>query len=667
MRASPAFSVFIIRRIFMNNAQSGNICPSENINALTEAAYKMLISELTRHGNAPSDRQKDALKHLVETYSKMAFGLEKGRIAFPMQPGVGKTTSIACWMRAAHEGGLDDLAVAVAASQVEQLCELKRYMLTLGIPAEKIGLMHSYSCDPAEREAYLDGTGTLATGRASEPTTPNNEDPIPNDERQFLLVTHNRVKSRNGVDAYMAFRGGRRSLLVWDESLIAADCKIVSHRQLEKELGWVKPDLKDLDGTEKLSSKLHSAVTYVEEALSKFQAELERQFRNGREKVVQLPKLDDTEILEYKAALRKLHFENTSEIRSLLSISQYNLIISKRAYQGGGTIHYAISVPRELESIVILDASAPIRELMKLDESITSVSCGEIINYDNVQVHQMKLTSGRRATTKHFSKRKNSPMVKEFIDIVKSRPEDEAFLVFTFKPRFRQPDFREILEQALRAEGIDTEAKVTFDDGKTKPKFSWLTHGNECAYNGYGHCANVLFFGMLWRSELDIIASIKGQANRPLKRVSHQEMNTVMTSEVAYRVHQGICRGACRKIQGEHTLPMNVWLPFHDDSLKNAIMEVMPGVDWSMHDGKYIKSRAKADAVAEQILKYLEGKFMDRISSRAIKQAIDLKDVTHTTFARAMAIIDDDPNTPWRKEARSLVRLEAELPFPKAA
>ncbi len=60
-----------------------------------------------------------------------------------MPTGMGKTKSIEPWIATVNDAGLDHVSVAVAASKVEALCEMKRSLLDLGVPATKIGLIHS--------------------------------------------------------------------------------------------------------------------------------------------------------------------------------------------------------------------------------------------------------------------------------------------------------------------------------------------------------------------------------------------------------------------------------------------------------------------------------------------------------------------------------------------
>ena len=90
-----------------------------------------------------SPTHEAALRAMLDGFAKLITGQEKGRIAWPLPPGAGKSQSIAATITALHVLGLDH-AVTVAASRVESLCELIRDLRNMGkVPEEKIGLLHS--------------------------------------------------------------------------------------------------------------------------------------------------------------------------------------------------------------------------------------------------------------------------------------------------------------------------------------------------------------------------------------------------------------------------------------------------------------------------------------------------------------------------------------------
>ena len=70
------------------------------------------------------------------------------------------------------------------------------------VPEEEIGLLHSYKFDEDIAEEYMNGERSqLPEGYASLPSTDDNEN------RPFLLVTHNRVRGKSDVEMYNSYQG----------------------------------------------------------------------------------------------------------------------------------------------------------------------------------------------------------------------------------------------------------------------------------------------------------------------------------------------------------------------------------------------------------------------------------------------------------------------------
>ena len=88
----------------------------------------------------------------------------------------------------------------------------------------------AYKYDPEEAEDYLSGNGELMPGHASEPSTDGNED------KPYLLVTHNRVKGKGGIAEFNSYKGEARTLLIWDESLISSQTRGVCETLLKSRL-----------------------------------------------------------------------------------------------------------------------------------------------------------------------------------------------------------------------------------------------------------------------------------------------------------------------------------------------------------------------------------------------------------------------------------------------
>src|SRR5262249_42863668 len=136
---------------------------------LSVAAYELLKSNLEDFGNVLSDDHCAALMRMVGMFSMLAARKKIGRYAYDLDTGGGKTQAIVAWCATVHAMN-KPFSVAVAASKVEALCELKRSLIANGVPENKIGLWHGYEYDPAMVEDVKLGR---APKHATEPATDN--------------------------------------------------------------------------------------------------------------------------------------------------------------------------------------------------------------------------------------------------------------------------------------------------------------------------------------------------------------------------------------------------------------------------------------------------------------------------------------------------------------
>ena len=326
------------------------------LDRLTALALEITTTNLHKFGNQLSQQHIGELSAMLLGMSELARGKRTGRYAYDLDCGLGKTQAVVGLCAAIHQLKLDKISVAVSASQVEALCQLKRELLANGIPPEKIGLTLSYRHDSADPM-------TKRNGYASEPRTEDN------DLRQFQLVTHARVKGgREALDQYARYKGKRRSLLVYDESLIISEPTIINVLELEQAWGYVRPSVSRRRRNTPVARRL---CDYMDATIKAIQDELDRQASTGVSAepiTLEVLKADDLEALK-NTIPGKGRFPEL--LRRLLDMSQERL---RAVYTGHGdyegVVMYDITVPSELENMAILDASYPIRLLEKMDTNI---------------------------------------------------------------------------------------------------------------------------------------------------------------------------------------------------------------------------------------------------------------------------------------------------------
>jgi hypothetical protein len=629
--------------MYSNEAlQAARMVMAEEINgvshdSLTGPAYGILVNDLESFGNTLSDSHRYALYELVGNLTKYAQGKTTGRMAMALPTGMGKTSAIIAWITALHRLGIDHVSVAVSASKVEALCSIKRALIEHGVPESVVGLKHSKG------------------DKASLPSTADSD-------RQFMLVTHQRVRGSTEHKLFTQHRGKPRNVMIYDESLFKSDSTALSEREIRKALAWFREDVRKSDKHTGLLKYLGECTDAISARLD----ELRAAGSGGGNEVINLPEKTLLELNGYKEMLgKRLTLE---PLVSLLEVSQNPLRVSLNR-QDDGIVFYTLAVPESLKNVMVLDASYPIRTLVKMDDTIIDGSdfAKGIKRFDNVTIHQMLSSGSRTKVTESMAQQRKEKrnISREVAEVIKGIPEDEAILVFTFKKNATdRVDILSTLQSDIMSAGVDIES--TTPDGK--PRINFLTWGDETSLNTVAYCKNVILAGVLHRSYLDIASSIVGQRDDLTACISNAEIQASINSEIDHVIYQALSRGSCREVDNGQAKPMKAWIIHKDMRLRNRLANVLPGATWKAWDAVHEATKVgKASELAGMVIEYLDALPEDvtKISTRQVKEALKLADVTNMTFTRATDLIHESSGT-WVKDGRSLVRVTADLYFPGA-
>ena len=509
--------------------------------SLSIRAYEIVTADLAEFGSRPDEKHKEALMRIVGMFTRMAYGEATGRFAFPLPTGCGKTQSIVAWITAVHQLRTGH-SVVVAASKVEDLCDIHRKLISKGVPEDAIGIIHSKAFNTTKANDWLTSRDPKSLhddkGRAAFASLPSTVD---NDTRQFLLVTHARVQSRKSgtIELLNTYRGKRRDICIWDESLIVSQSRGVSKMELDSAFGWFSPRAVKADQ--------QAVLAYIDECRTILAEELEEQrayvrpvpqanpaWRKPRRaersvellaentagrpaerphRSIRLPFRTELELSAMTQALGNLPI--TKALRDFLAISQGDLRVVAINQGGGAFVTYDIVVPAELRTVAILDASYAIRELEQMDTTIHRDPGfdGDVKLYDTVSINHLRHGSGRSTMEKSFQQaREDRKVSAEICDVVSTIPVDEGIIIFTFKQgsiHHRAPDIGDILKTDLRAAGIDVDGLLPTQcspnthlgppEGTPTPalrsaertRFRWLTWGQETSISDHKDCTNV--------------------------------------------------------------------------------------------------------------------------------------------------------------------------------
>lgn len=601
---------------------------------LTLPTFANLEQALIGYGNTLSEDHKAALMELVGSYTKIIKGEISGRYAFGLDTGMGKTTSIIALCKSLHQIKANHVGILICQSKVEALCDLKRLMIEAGIPEGDIGLIHSYK-------------------DASYPST--------NDQRQFQLVTHTRARSEKVLSHYQ-WNNKKRDLIIWDESLITSDSFALPNKEIDKAIYCLETDIDNNPAYVPLINHLKDCLAQATQALDQLK-QLKVIDKKNKDSTAssdaitcRLPSLSEVELVTYSELLSSKKTEWYYQcLSTLLDIS--NMEVRPAIASGGdGIICYKISVPKELTNIVILDASWHIRELERLDTTIHDISkfiTKDIKRYDKVTITQIKGASGRSALTKDLIKTRSSDrkITATIIEIMKSIPETEKVLIFTFKDK-QGLSMAKVIQSDLIGAGINLKTPLGED------RLFIETWGNETSSNSYSECTNIILAGLLHLPKLSMISALVGQKDNIKTELISGEVESVYLSEIAHRVFQALSRGSCRKVTNGYAQPMNAWLIYPNQNLKPLLEKVMGGIKWIFQgevdkDKTGITYRTVMEIIACLSSVPIEVK---RLSTRSFKDRFpNFSKTPPSTFRDAVNLVNDYSQD-WTLDGRSLIR-----------
>ncbi|MGD9713778.1 MAG: hypothetical protein AB7V46_17210 [Thermomicrobiales bacterium] len=602
---------------------------------LTTPAYDSLRRFLIDAGNTLSRDHEAALATLCGLFTKIAQGKRQGRRAFGLPTGMGKTSTVVHWCATLAKLGDTGVSVAVSASKVEALCDLKRDMINAGVPEDSIGLLYS----PDKRQAF--------------PVTDDN------DQRPIMLVAHNRIRMADGHAAFMTFKGKPRNLLIWDESLIASEAACFDLDALDKAVGLVKGAWRRVPGGKVAGERLDACLVAIDEAI--------KDASETKASILELPELTDRELDDTRAMVPD--DDAAKPVADLLSVYREDLRVFPKG-QGSGVVWYRMAVPKEITNVVVLDASYVIRELCHADKSIKDAQTmpeieaigrplADLKRHDNVIVHQLFAGGGRSTMFDDFKKWSEQRAVKEVVDVVKGIPEDEAVLIFVFKQRStNDANYTGTVYKALTKAGIDTHAKL----GNGKDRINVATYGQETSLNRWAHCQNVILCGLLQRSRLDLAGSYIGQCDNIKQPLQEDTIGDLARSEAAHVAYQALSRGCCRVMDNGQAKPMKAWFIHRDYAIRSLLNVAMPGIRWETWESNHLttsdgKQPGVIASTAVKIAEYLKRlpEETRKVSVKVMKRDMEVETLRTSTFADALKLaLAGIPA--WLMDGRSVVR-----------
>lgn len=633
---------------------------------LVTEAHGQLVQTLREYDNNVSPTQSKALLQLVNIYGAMAANKISGRIAAPLPTGMGKTTSIVAFLSTAYRleilakpGGTKGVTVAVAASKVDQLCELCKSLVSAGVPSSYISLVHSYKCDP---DVERDADGLLPTGYAELPA-----DDLANGVAPIMLLTHNKVK--NGPTNIFDKTLQNRTLMIWDESLVTTESGAFAIERFTLGLPVLDTKLQELKRIDTpadrvILRKVEDTHLFLRRMLDTIQAEVASQFEGRPQRILRFTPMEDGELntmfnsIDWvvKQTEHGQFRETIGYLRNLLRMSAYDAAVHRGKTGKEAVVRFDVVVPDIIENIVVLDASTRINKLMMLDGTIwTPKDFPELkLSYEKVTFHRIGHRAGR-ASIEEELKNHTAGLTDCIGEILNSRHPDEAVLFFTYKHREGDLNHREAIEKRLTDQGIDLQEKLT----NGKHRFNWLTHGNETASNKFTHCTVAIFVGILHKPDEVTLGQTIAQRRTLTIPVEPEILTDVVLSQHALALHQGANRTASRIIKDDLALGAQVYYVYPSDALVPWVREVMPGAAFRTYLSEAMVARTRSDALRWKVMVFLDdlvSQGIRKLSGKLLTREVrELGSVSKSAKDEIVNRIVGDPGVPWAREGRSLV------------
>lgn len=291
-------------------------------------------------------------------------------------------------------------------------------------------------------------------------------------------------------------------------------------------------------------------------------------------------------------------------------------------YSAQGLITFETTLPPTYDKICVLDASAPIKALLRADKSVEACPWigkngnlfdGRIAQYPSLEIQARRANAGRNSIERATDSENRVIFRKVARVIAEEIPQDEAVICFTFKTRNAAADPTAALRSTLAGYGVKLNETIkTYPRGPQgpcvrRPRIVFLTWGNELGLSHFSYATNVILCGILERSAWDLSAEYAARTDDLLAEINRPLIQEILFSDVAYRVHQALGRGSMRTVVNGIARPMKAWLWFRNPRALQAILSegpdaVLPGARWSFKAEGIIeeggeKMRAVLDAV----------------------------------------------------------------------
>ena len=547
---------------------------------VVEETMTLLLDRLATFGNQVSHDHEQGLRRLVTRMTSEASGQMTGRYLFDASCGMGKSQATVCLIATAWRLGAP-WSILVAASMIEALCDMKRDLISLGVPEDKVALR------------YGNGVNASLSGCTDEEMV----------QRPIALISHARFKTEEHLRHFNTYRREDRSLVIHDECLLTTEAQVVKVALVQRTWGWLSEGAKAWRKQNPGDNSLGEARSWLKRATNQLAGAIETTAKDETApKDTRLPAITRDEIERWTEAVhwaeKKFSDASSKGIRAVVE-----LFWMGRAKDGvrvgaastdGICVTYKTVVPDEIKNLIVLDASLPWHPHESLDPTMTiDPEFGGIVkDHSAVTLEVWRTSGGRHALQDWFCPRSPKKKVKELVERLENLGVEETAIVFSHLPHIKYSNRvrkdvnveREMKKEMVRR-GMNPGARNSAGD----PKYTWGTWGKDCTgVNTHSHCTESIFVSTLYQSPADVFAAAVGQMRDLNAKVINVEQ--MVTDLATTKVFQAASRTRLRTVEAGHARSARIVLCVSDkkmDRMLTGLRKLMPGIQVKDIELKY--------------------------------------------------------------------------------
>jgi hypothetical protein len=270
------------------------------------------------------------------------------------------------------------------------------------------------------------------------------------------------------------------------------------------------------------------------------------------------------------------------------------LRVAKSGNQGLSLVQFETVIDPSFRKVLILDASASIRELLDYDTSIQVQPVRVSKSYEKVTLRLGDVLSSKDSLSEQSNLEAYLAEVRYLLE--HEIPESDDVLIFCLK------DVEDSVRELMKELDARREGKV------------FVAHwGEHRALNQYSHCRWMLTVGVMYLP-LGLIASrIIAQTGKLEYDLTDQEIRRVLLSEQAEMLYQAASRGHSRRTIEGSAGPQTIYL-FHPtkdaEHVIPLLQEAMPGLRVEHYEPKHLRRNLspnvhRAEEVSARIQHFL--------------------------------------------------------------